>query len=152
MGHAPALLSGASFEIDERSVAVKPGPSIWKRRPEPVAHAILSAVVDRLRLANYRATEVKRGKPDDVRCRCSLPDGQYVEAILVAEKCAGPTRVFLLMAFDFSRAQSRIETDASAEPLVWQQLLIFADEEVQKRFNGAPLTRLSPDEVDARFH
>jgi hypothetical protein len=73
------------------------------------------------------------------------------EAILVAEKCSGPKRSFLLMAWDWSKAQSSADIPPSAEPRVWQDLWSFADEVVQERFNGAPLVRLDPREVNARL-
>jgi len=92
---APTLLGGGTFEVDERSIVLEEeGSSVWGRRPNPAAIAILSAVVPELQRAGYETTNARRGKPNDVRCRCRVRGG-YVELILVAENGSGATRPFL---------------------------------------------------------
>jgi hypothetical protein len=101
----PTLLGGGTFEVDERSIvpAIQ-RPRVWRRSPNPAAFAILSGVVLELQRAGYATRKPRRGKQDDLRCRCSL-DSTCVELILVAERGAGTTRPFFLMAWDLSKAQ-----------------------------------------------
>jgi len=145
---APTLLGGGTFEVDERSI-VPAELSIWRRRPNPAALAILSAVVPELQRAGYETTKPRRGKPDDVRCRCSL-DSTCLELILVAERGAGTSLPFFLMAWDLSEAQvlGRALTERQAH--AWQQLSSIMDGAI-KQFDPTALTWLSPREVDARF-
>jgi hypothetical protein len=148
MGHAPLLMSGCSFAVDDTSLIFEQRFKMGERRPDQGAYTILSALVEQLRARGYQTTDVKRGKPDDVRCRCSLPDGKYIEVMLVAKNRSKPARQFVLMAFDWSRVQTRAQLGADTEPRVWQVLLSVVDEIVQKRFSGTLPIRLSPDEVD----
>lgn len=86
---APTLLGAGTFEVDERSIVpVIQRPSFWRRRPSPAAFAILSAVVPELQRAGYETTKVKRGRADDVRCKCTLGSA-HAELILIAERARG---------------------------------------------------------------
>jgi len=144
---APTLLGGGSFAFDERSAAFEQRSSFWRRQPDPAAFAILSEIVAEFRRVGYQTANVRRGKPDDVRCRCILSDGGYIEVILIAERGSGPARPFLLMAWDFSKTPSRANEEPSR---VWQELYSIIDAVIQTRLDGQPLTRLSPSEIDAR--
>jgi hypothetical protein len=87
---APTLLGRGSFEVNERSGVFGQDSSFWRPRPDPAAFAILSLVVAEFRRAGYPTANVKRGNPDDVRCRCSLSDGGYIEVILIVETGSEP--------------------------------------------------------------
>jgi hypothetical protein len=143
---APTLLGGGSFAVDEPSAVFEQRTSFWRPRPDPAAFAILSAIVAECRRAGYQTTDVRRGKPDDVRCRCILSGGGYIEVILIAERDSGPARPFLLIAWAFSKP-SRANGERSR---VWQELYSVIDAVIQKRFGGQPLIPLSPSEIDAR--
>jgi len=148
---APTLLGGGTFEVDERSIVpVAQRPSLWRRRPSPAAFAILSAVLPELQRAGYETTQARRGKADDVRCRCNLGSDR-VELILIAEKGSGTARPFFLMAWDLSQVQVLGQSLTERQERVWQQLSSTTDGVIQKRFGGTPLTRLSPSDIDARF-
>jgi len=144
---APTLLGGGSFAADERLAVFEPRSGSWRRQPDPAAFAILSEIVVEFRRAGYPTAKVRRGKPDDVRCRCILSDGGYIEVILIAERRSGTARPFLLMAWDFSKTPSRANEEPSR---VWRELYSIIDAVIQTRFDGQSLTRLSPDEIDAR--
>jgi hypothetical protein len=144
---APTLLNGGSFSVDERSAVFEQRSLLWRPRPDPAAFAILSVAAAEFRRAGYQTAKVRRGKPDDVRCRCSLSDGGYIEVILIAESGSRPVRPFLLMAWDFSKTPSRTNEEPSR---LWQELYSIIDAVIQKRFDGQPITRLSPSEIDAR--
>ena len=144
---APTLLGGGAFAVDERSAVVRQRPGFWQRQPDPAAFAILSEIVTEFRLAGYQASKVRRGKSDDVRCRCTLSDGGYIEMILIAEGGSGSLQSFWFMAWDFSKTPG----PTNEEPLrVWQGLYAIIDTVIQKRFGGQPITPLSPSEIDAR--
>ncbi len=143
---APSLLGGATFEVDERSIVpVEECASFWRRHPNPAAFAILSAVVPELRRAGYETTEARRGKPDDVRCQCTVRSG-YIELILVAEEGSRSTLRFFLMAWAFCRVQVTEERARA-----WQQVSTITGGVIRNRFGGTSLAWLSPREVDARF-
>ena len=131
---APTLLGGATFEIEERSIAlVEERASLWRRHPNPGAFAILSAVVPELRRAGYNATEVGRGKPDDVRCRCTV-GSHDVDLILVAEEDSGTSRPFFLMAYDLSAAQVLGHSLTEEQVGLWQQLSVITGRAIQGSF------------------
>jgi hypothetical protein len=147
----PTLLGGGTFEIDEGSIVPLEGRSrIWRRHRDAAAFAILSAIVLELQGSGFESTKVRRGKPDDVRCKCTLGSA-HVDLILVAEKGSGTTRPFFLMAWDFSQAMVLGKPLTEEQSRVWQQLCSTTDDVIQKRFSGTPLTRLSPSDIDARF-
>jgi hypothetical protein len=101
---APTLLGGGTFEIDEASIVPREERfGIWRRHRDAAAFAILSEIVLELQGSGIESTKVRRGKPDDVRCKCTLGSA-HAEVILVAEKGSGTTRPFFLMAWDFSEA------------------------------------------------
>jgi hypothetical protein len=148
---APTLLGGATFEVDERSlVPVDERASFWRRHPNPGAFAILSAVVPELRRAGYKTTEVRRGKPDDVRCRCTV-GSRDVDLILVAEESSGTSRPFFLMAYDVSAAQVLGHSLTEEQVGVWQQLSAITDGVIRDRFGVTSVSWLSPSEIDSRF-
>ena len=138
---------GGAFAVDERLALVQQRPGFWQQRPDPAAFAILSVFVAEFRSAGYKTSRVRRGKPDDVRCRCTLSDGGYIEMILIAEGGSGSLQSFWFMAWDFSKTPS----STNEEPLrVWQGLYAIIDTVIQKRFGGQPITSLSPTDIDAR--
>jgi len=143
----PTLLGGGLFEVDEQSAVFGQDSSFGRPRPDPAAFAILSVVVAEFRRAGYSTANVRRGKPDDARCRCSLSDGGYIEVILVAERGSEPTRPFLLMAWSFSKNPGRANPEPSR---VWQELYVIIDTVIQKRFDGRRIIPLIPSEIDAR--
>jgi hypothetical protein len=147
---APTLLGGATFEVDERSIVpVEERASFWRRHPNPGAFAILSAVVPELRRAGYKTMEVRRGKPDDVRCRCTV-GSHDVELILVAEEGSGTTRPFFLMAW-LSVVQVLGQSLTEEQARGWQQVSAITGRVIRDRFGGTSVSWLSPSDVDARF-
>jgi hypothetical protein len=139
------LLGGGSFTVDARSADFEQHSSFWRPSPDPAAFAILSVLAAEFRRAGYPTATVRRGTPNDVRCRCGLSGGDYIEVILVAERDSEPSRPFLMMAWSFSKALANPEPSR-----VWQELYSIADAVIQKQFEGALLTPLSPSEIDAR--
>jgi hypothetical protein len=143
---APTFLGGGAFAVDESSV-VQQRPGFWQRRTDPAAFAILSVIVTEFRRAGYQTSKVRRGKPDDVRCRCTLSDGGYIEVILVAGSGSGTLRSFWFMAWKFSKTPRPTNEEPSR---VWKGLYATIDAVIQKRFDGQPITPLGPSEIDAR--
>ena len=138
---------GGAFAVDERLALVQQRPGFWQQRPDPAAFAILSVFVAEFRSAGYKTSRVRRGKPDDVRCRRTFSGGGYIEVILIAESSPGTLRSFWFMAWEFSKTPS----PTNEEPFrVSQELYAIIDAVIQKRFGGQPIAPLGPREIDSR--
>jgi hypothetical protein len=143
MGHAPELLGGARFVLeDDRGITALQSAGMLHDGSDP-GSIILSALIAELRRAGYRAKDAKRGNPDDVRSRCELGTSS-IELILVTETPDENVRRFLLLAFDFSRI---VGAAAHAEAnKVWDGLYTVVDSVVRTQFAAKSLV-LTPAEV-----
>ena len=133
MGDAPKLLvRGATFLLDrDFDSATDQGLRL------------LSKLTSELRRAGHLTTKVRRGKPDDVRCRCDRYDSR-IELILVI----GTAPRFLLLAFDFSKT-SGIAAPSNANE-TWNEMYGIVDATLgQREFDGTQIHRLTAAEANA---
>jgi hypothetical protein len=134
MGDAPKLLGGAAFAIPDVSDGADAGA------------VLLTQIAATLGQAGDTTKKIKRGRPDDVRCRCDRGHCR-IELILVTQPAAASGCPSLLLAFDFSKS---IGPAAHCEASrTWDEMYGIIDTMLINRFNGGRVNRLTATEAAA---